>query len=209
MRSLLLLAAALLAAGCASKPAPPATPAARGMPPQTFVALVPKADGSAGAVNVTRAGKSVLLNTAYGAARTSGTEALEPARTDAAEVRRRFGAALDALPPRPVSHTLFFVEGRDEFTPESRATLDSVLKDVATRPAPDVAVTGHTDSMGSDRFNDDLSLRRARRVADELVRLGVPKQSITVEGRGSREPLPDARHNGPEPRNRRVEITAR
>ncbi len=206
MRSLLLLAAALLATGCASKPAPPAPPSAT---PQTFVALVPKADGSAGAVNVTRDGKSVLLNTAYGAARTSGADGLEPARTDAAEVRRRFGPAIDALPPRPVSHTLFFVEGRDDFTPESRATLESVLKDVAARPAPDVAVTGHTDSLGSDRFNDDLSLRRARRVADELARLGVPRQSITVEGRGSREPLADARRNGPEPRNRRVEITAR
>jgi outer membrane protein OmpA-like peptidoglycan-associated protein len=206
MRSLLLLAAALFAAGCASKPAPPAP---RSTTPQTFVALLPKADGSAGAVNVTRADSSVLLNTAYGAARTSGTDGLEPARTDAAEVRRRFGPALDALPPRPVSHTLFFIEGRDEFTPESRATLESVLKDVASRPAPDVAVTGHTDSMGSDRFNDELSLRRARRVAGELVRLGVPKQFITVAGRGSRDPLPNAHRNGPEPRNRRVEITAR
>ena len=48
---------------------------------------------------------------------------------------------------------------------------------------------GHTDRVGAVPYNDTLSLRRAERVRDELVKVGVASERIRVEGRGEREPL--------------------
>ena len=53
-----------------------------------------------------------------------------------------------------------------------------------------------------------LSLRRARKIRDDMVKLGVPAQ-IQVAGRGEREPLVATEDEVAEPRNRRVEISVR
>jgi outer membrane protein OmpA-like peptidoglycan-associated protein len=71
-------------------------------------------------------------------------------------------------------------------------------------------VTGHTDRAGSLQHNDRLSLTRAKRVRDELVRRGVaPAKLGNVSGRGERELLIPTPDNVFEPRNRRVEIGVR
>ncbi len=68
---------------------------------------------------------------------------------------------------------------------------------------------GHTDRVGTVPYNDALSLRRADRVRNDLVQLGIPSDRITVAGRGEREPIVATEDEVPEPRNRRVEITVR
>ena len=68
---------------------------------------------------------------------------------------------------------------------------------------------GHTDRVGTVPYNDALSLRRAERARDELVKAGVPADRIRVEGRGEREPLVATADEVAEPRNRRVEIDVR
>ena len=101
------------------------------------------------------------------------------------------------------------VEGKDELTQESKAAIVEVRDELLRRPAPDITVTGHTDAIGSDRFNDQLSQLRAKRVKDELIRAGVRPATIALVARGSREPLYPNAAGKAEPRNRRVEITAR
>jgi outer membrane protein OmpA-like peptidoglycan-associated protein len=125
------------------------------------------------------------------------------------EVREVFGSALAAQPLRPVSFTLYFVLGKDELTPETRPTLETILAEIARRPAAEIVVIGHTDRVGGVQYNDALSLQRAEKVRGELVRLGIPFDRIQVAGRGSREPLIPTEDQVPEPRNRRVEITVR
>lgn len=69
-----------------------------------------------------------------------------------------------------------------------------------------VRIVGHTDSTGSDAINDPLSMQRAQTVRDFLSTRGVPAHRMSVEGRGSREPVAD---NAAEPgraKNRRVEL---
>lgn len=203
MRLLARTAAALVltvAAGCASRP-----PVAR----DDMVALVTKADGSVGSVVVYQGRKRLLLDTQNAAARIRSSAAMDRAKLSPELLRTSFGPALDALPPRPQSFVLHFVEGKDELTPESKAAIASVCEQILQRPAPEIVVTGHTDEIGSDRFNDQLSMQRARRVSDELVRAGVRPGSIATDARGSREPLHPAVAGQAEPRNRRVEITAR
>jgi outer membrane protein OmpA-like peptidoglycan-associated protein len=72
-----------------------------------------------------------------------------------------------------------------------------------------VVVIGHTDRVGNTQYNDRLSLQRAERVRDELVRLGLAARRIRITGRGEREPLVATDDEIPEPRNRRVEINVR
>ena len=70
-------------------------------------------------------------------------------------------------------------------------------------------VIGHTDRVGTLTRNDALSLQRAARMRDELVKAGVDPAKIRVEGRGEREPLVPTPDEVAEPRNRRVEINIR
>ncbi|HIE54391.1 MAG TPA: OmpA family protein, partial [Chromatiaceae bacterium] len=69
-----------------------------------------------------------------------------------------------------------------------------------------VHVVGHTDSVGSDSYNQQLSERRARAVAEYLVSRGVDPARIHTEGRGEREPRASNETAAGRQLNRRVEI---
>ena len=68
---------------------------------------------------------------------------------------------------------------------------------------------GHTDLVGDNEGNDELSVKRAERVKAVLVDLGIPADRILVAGRGKREPAVRTSQGVDEPRNRRVEIDVR
>jgi len=133
----------------------------------------------------------------------------QPYASSADEVKRDFGAALAAQPPREKRFTLHFPEGRDEIADESRAVLDAALAEIAARPVQDVLVVGHTDLVGSGPLNDALARQRADTVRAELIRRGIAADAVQASGRGSREPAVPAVPGVAEPRNRRVEIVVR
>ena len=155
------------------------------------------------------AGGETVLDRPYAAADVSGSGAVALLQQDAAAIRERFGAALDAQPARPVSFTVYFVIGSDELTPESRETFDRIKAELAQRSVPDVIVIGHTDRVGSLEHNDKLSLVRARAVRSALVAAGIAADRIREAGRGEREPVVPTADEVAEPRNRRVEINVR
>ena len=200
-----------LAAACAAPPAPPpaARPAAPSPTRADLVVLLPGREGGVGAVVVQEGGREIVLNTAYASARTGAGGRLESGQATPDEIRAVFADALAAEPPRPVTFILYFVEATDQFTPESQALVDQVLLTIATRPAPELTVAGHTDAVGTDQVNDALSLRRAERVQAMLIARGIPPTSIVAVGRGKRELRVPTPGGVAEPRNRRVEITVR
>jgi outer membrane protein OmpA-like peptidoglycan-associated protein len=176
--------------------------------PQGTVVLLPDKDGKDTAVRVNQGGKELLLDKPYAAAQlTSGGP--QPATSSAEQANARFGAALAARPLPPAQFTLYFVEGKDEFTDESRRAFDNVFAEIAKRPVPDVLVIGHTDTVGTDVFNDALSSQRAEVVRRALVARGIAVENIVVVGRGKREPIVPTADNVAEARNRRVEILVR
>ncbi len=69
-----------------------------------------------------------------------------------------------------------------------------------------VHVVGHTDNVGSDSYNDELSRRRAEAVADYLADYGVPLNRLRTEGRGEREPRDSNATAAGRQLNRRVEL---
>jgi outer membrane protein OmpA-like peptidoglycan-associated protein len=173
------------------------------------VVLLPGGDGKTGALLVRQGGSEARLDTPYAATSRSADGTLNVAHVDRAQVEAEFGDALSALPPAPLSYTVYFVLGQDELTEESKKELAPVLDDIARRPAPEVAAIGHADQTGPERVNETLALHRAERVRDLLVQRGVSADRIAVVGRGSREPAVAAAQGVAEARNRRVEISVR
>ncbi|HKA38523.1 MAG TPA: OmpA family protein, partial [Burkholderiales bacterium] len=104
---------------------------------------------------------------------------------------------------------LYFLEGTDEYTPESKEAFEMVFAEVARRKVAEVAVIGHTDTVGSLEFNDALSLKRAARVRNDFTGRGIPPDSISIAGRGERELVVPTADEVSEARNRRVEISVR
>src|SRR5688572_126308 len=199
-----VLALAALAAGCAT-------------PRNDLVVVLPEEGGKVGAVVVTDGKKrETALNAAYASARSDSPGLLELDRSprmkagpsSAEEVKKAFGAALAAQPARPVSLLLYFSEG-STLSDESKAVVDKMFAEIARRPAAEITVIGHTDTVGTDAFNDKLSLERAQAVREILIGMGVPAQNISAAGRGRREPLIATGDNVNEPRNRRVELSVR
>jgi outer membrane protein OmpA-like peptidoglycan-associated protein len=172
------------------------------------VVLLPEKDGRQTAVSVKQGDKEVVLDQPYAAARTG---ALGPRAYVATpqDVNAQFGPALAAQPARATKFTLYFVEGKDEFTEQSQQDVYRILTDIAQRPVPDVLVIGHTDTVGSDQANDALGQQRADIVRAALIRLGVPSDDIHALSRGKRSLAVPTANGVAEPRNRRVEIIVR
>ena len=108
---------------------------------------------------------------------------------------------------------VLFEFGKADLTGEARTKARSIA-DVLNEQAKNrrVAVEGHTDSIGSDAFNQKLSERRAENVANALQSAGVNNQRVTVKGYGKRYPVapntnPDGTDNpAGRAKNRRVEV---
>lgn len=169
--------------------------------------VLPSADGHTGAVVVESQGKRTVLDQPYAASRIGRDGG--SMRLSVQDVKSAFGAALGSIPARPASFLLYFVTGTDELTEESKGELERMLEELRRRPAPDILVIGHTDSVGSDADNDRLSLMRAERVRSSLVAQGIAPERIQASGRGEREPLVPTADGVDEPKNRRVEINVR
>lgn len=90
--------------------------------------------------------------------------------------------------------------------PQFRATLDKVAGVLADYKETYVDVYGHTDSTGSDSYNQDLSERRARSVADYLSSHGVQDARIATRGFGETQPIASNETEAGRAENRRVEI---
>lgn len=199
----MILVAVFLANEGSKKEAPRAIPA-------LFVVVPSTLDGHVGSIVVTPAGgQPRVVNTAYGAQRIGSDGSSVAATLTEAEVRSAFGPTLAALPGKPATFILYFLEGKDELTTESRAELDKVFAELKRRPLPDIVVIGHTDTVGNDAFNDRLSLARAQKTRDMMVGMGIASERVEAAGRGRRELLVPTAENTAEPRNRRVEINVR
>jgi len=99
-----------------------------------------------------------------------------------------------------------FDVGSFALKPEFRATLDKVAESLKQYPNSLIDVYGHTDSTGSDAYNQTLSENRARTVANYLSMQGVAPARIRSQGYGETMPVADNATDEGRRKNRRVEI---
>src|SRR6185295_5539536 len=115
-----------------------------------------------------------------------------------------------AIPPvtkqRIVLRGVNFAFNSAEIEPAARPVLDQAAELLKENPGVDVRVEGHTDAIGSDEYNRELSVRRAEAVYRYLVNRGIDPERFTVEGFGKTRPIASNDTESGRAQNRRVEL---
>lgn len=124
------------------------------------------------------------------------------------DARAMLDEALAACaPPGPVNFVVYFGFDKTNLTDAAIAVLEEVVSAVQAQGTTALSLVGHADTVGTVKYNQGLSERRANRVADALIERGVPAGAMTLAGRSELEPAVQTADNVKEPLNRRVEIT--
>jgi OmpA-OmpF porin, OOP family len=100
----------------------------------------------------------------------------------------------------------FFDFDKAVLKPEGKAKLDDLVGKVQGINLEVIIAVGHTDSVGSDAYNQKLSVRRAEAVKAYLVSKGIEKNRVYTEGKGEKQPVADNKTAEGRAKNRRVEI---
>lgn len=112
-----------------------------------------------------------------------------------------------ALPAQNITLLgVHFELNSDTLTPGSLSILDQAAAALKGQPGMRVRVAGHTDSIGSKRANEDLSMRRARSVKHYLAAQGVDPRRLAVKGYGESQPVASNETKSGRAKNRRVEF---
>ncbi len=107
-----------------------------------------------------------------------------------------------------ISAEIPFMFDRSDLTSQATGKLDSFISAIRQRVSNIIRIFGHTDSLGTDPYNDALSERRANRVRDYLLNSGIPGREISVKGMGEGSPIADNETSSGRAKNRRVVIEA-
>ena len=198
-----LAAAALFAAGCST----PMSERERGTAQGAGVGAI--AGAILGGATGGSAGQGAVIGGAVGAvAGNLWTKRMEDKRRDLAQATQGTGIEVDRTADNRlklnVPSDVSFDTNRADIKPQMRPVLDELGRNVDD--AMSLTVVGHTDSTGSDAINEPLSRDRAEAVRDYLSSRGVNRSRVTVQGRGSREPVAGNDTEGGRASNRRVEI---
>jgi OOP family OmpA-OmpF porin len=100
----------------------------------------------------------------------------------------------------------FFDFDKAVLKPEGKAKLDEVVTKLGSINLEVIIAVGHTDSVGSDSYNEKLSVRRAEAVKAYLVGKGIEKNRVYTEGKGKKQPVAENKTAAGRAKNRRVEI---
>ena len=99
-----------------------------------------------------------------------------------------------------------FAFDRSDIQPQFQPTLDQIAQTLGAYPQTMIDIYGHTDSTGTDAYNQTLSENRARAVANYLQTRGVQPVRMATQGFGESQPIADNNTDAGQAANRRVEI---
>jgi OOP family OmpA-OmpF porin len=114
--------------------------------------------------------------------------------------------------PKPVAEKVtlaadvLFDFDKSVLKPEGKSKLDDLANKIRAINLEVVIAIGHTDSIGSDAYNQKLSVRRAEAVKAYLISKGVEPNRIYTEGKGEKQPVASNKTKEGRQKNRRVEI---
>jgi OOP family OmpA-OmpF porin len=130
-----------------------------------------------------------------------------------APVVSKAAPAAPVATPAPIAATkvtyaadAFFDFDKSVLKPEGKAKLDDLVGKVKGINLEVVIAVGHTDSIGTDAYNQKLSVRRSEAVKAYLVSKGIEKNRVYTEGKGEKQPVADNKTKEGRSKNRRVEI---
>ena len=100
----------------------------------------------------------------------------------------------------------FFDFDKSVLKPEAKAKLDDLVAKTSAVALEVIIAVGHTDAVGTDGYNQKLSVRRSEAVKAYLVGKGVEKNRVYTEGKGEKQPVADNKTTEGRAKNRRVEV---
>jgi OOP family OmpA-OmpF porin len=121
-------------------------------------------------------------------------------------------AAAAAAVAAPVSEKVtfaadaFFDFDKAVLKPEAKAKLDDLVGKTSAVALEVIIAVGHTDAVGTDAYNQKLSVKRSEAVKAYLVSKGIEKNRVYTEGKGEKQPVADNKTSEGRAKNRRVEI---
>ncbi len=160
-------------------------------------------------------GAIVAAKAAAAPAAAAAPRAAAPAPRAAAPAAAPKAAAAPAArpaPPPPAATKVtyaadaFFDFDKSVLKAEGKAKLDDLVSKVKGINLEVVIAVGHTDSVGSDAYNQGLSMKRSEAVKAYLVSHGIEKNRVYTEGKGEKQPVADNKTKEGRAKNRRVEI---
>ena len=101
---------------------------------------------------------------------------------------------------------VFFEFGSAQLSSPARLVVRDIAGVLRTAKGRPLAIEGHTDSVGDDKYNERLSLRRAMSVENALAMSGIPRSAMTAKGFGARTPVASNDTPAGRRKNRRVEV---
>ncbi len=140
------------------------------------------------------------------AAPAAAAPAPAPAAAPAAPAPAAPAAAAAAASKVTYAADAFFDFDKSVLKPEGKAKLDDLVGKVKGINLEVIIAVGHTDSTGTDAYNQKLSVARSEAVKAYLVSKGIEKNRVYTEGKGEKQPVADNKTKEGKAKNRRVEI---
>jgi OmpA-OmpF porin, OOP family len=125
------------------------------------------------------------------------------------DLQREGAAPAPQAPPTtpikgPKQFIVFFGFNKSNLTPEAARVVADAAAAAKEYGSASISVVGHTDTSGSDTYNQALSMRRSAAVKDGLVGQGIPVSMVSTSGRGEAELMVQTGNGVKEPQNRRA-----
>ncbi|HGF0770393.1 MULTISPECIES: OmpA family protein [Kluyvera] len=190
MRKKIILSALLLLAGCTS----------------TKVTLLPDATGHVGRVIVKNNDNQPVTLDNSGQTLVDGLLGEHEGQLSPADARQQRPALFKAEPAPLASETVWFPNDSVEPLSTTSNLIRRVRKDCLQRKPCQITIIGHTDGIGNNQYNMQLSLRRAQVIHDMLLHGGFPQSAMDIRYHGPFDPLIKTPSGRSQPKNRRVEI---
>lgn len=175
-------------------------------------AIIGTAGGAAAGAVIGRASGNTALGTVIGATVGGVTGAVIGNQMDkqAEELKKKVPEAnVERVGEGIVvelSSSILFGFDSSELSAEARSNLDKMVSVFQTYPDTNIEIQGHTDSKGSENYNQKLSERRASAVTNYIMGKGIPSSRLTIVGYGENAPKYTNDTEEGRAKNRRVEF---
>ena len=130
----------------------------------------------------------------------------EPQSMSKREINSRYATLFNIAPTKPRTYIVYFKPNSTELTKASKTTLINALKSIQKRSPCTVDVIGHTDTIGSNQVNANVSLKRANYVKSMIEAKKMNVLSLVAKGYGEEDLQMKTANNVSEAKNRNVEI---
>ena len=202
----------------AAKPSEPAAPVVAA-PPVAAPAVEAPAPAVAEAPSVVDVAPAAMEAPALAEAPPAPAAIVEapPAPPVVVEAPPAPAAAAPAKPAAPVAPAptavkvtfetdTFFAFDKSVLQPAGKTKLEDLVSKLQGTDIEVIVATGHTDSTGTDAYNQKLSMRRANAVKAFLVSKGLPAERVFTEGKGEKQPVASNKTAEGRAKNRRVDV---